>query len=72
MTESTPKAYRNEAFLNSRDGRALRILAEYLEPKSRFERENVDDTIGTRPHSINNVGGYSVFGSKSAFSRQPS
>ena len=45
MTESTPKAYRNEAFLNSRDGRALRILAEYLEPKSRFERENVDDTI---------------------------
>ena len=45
MTESTPKAYRNEAFLNSRDGRSLRILAEYLEPKSRFERENVDDTI---------------------------
>lgn len=45
MTIPTTKAYRNEAFLNSRDGRALRILAEYLEPKSRFDRENVDDTI---------------------------
>jgi uncharacterized protein (TIGR00730 family) len=45
MTETIPKAYRNEAFLNSRDGRTLRILAEYLEPKSRFERENVDDTV---------------------------
>ncbi|MBI1965356.1 MAG: LOG family protein [Betaproteobacteria bacterium] len=40
-----PKAYRNEAFINSRDGRALRILAEYLEPKARFERYKVDDTI---------------------------
>ena len=45
MTGSIPKAYRNEAFLNSRDGRALRILAEYLEPKCRFDREHVDDTI---------------------------
>jgi uncharacterized protein (TIGR00730 family) len=41
----TPKAYRNESFLNGKDGRALRILAEYLEPKSRFERNKVDDTI---------------------------
>ena len=40
-----PKAYRNESFINSRDGRALRILAEYLEPKARFERHKVDDTI---------------------------
>src|SRR3954464_13070334 len=39
------KAYANEAFINSKDGRTLRILAEYLEPKSRFEREKVDDTI---------------------------
>ncbi len=45
MTDPIPKAYRNEAFLNSRDGRELRILAEYLEPKSRFDRESVDDTI---------------------------
>jgi len=39
------KAYRNQSFLNSKDARALRILAEYLEPKSRFERHHVDDTI---------------------------
>ncbi len=45
MTDATTKAYSNQGFLNSRDGRALRILAEYLEPKSRFDRENVDDTI---------------------------
>jgi hypothetical protein len=48
MTERTrppTKAYRNQAFLNSKDARALRILAEYLEPKSRFERESVDDTV---------------------------
>jgi uncharacterized protein (TIGR00730 family) len=45
MTDPTTKAYRNEAFLNSRAGRELRILAEYLEPKNRFEREHVDDTV---------------------------
>ena len=39
------KAYSNEAFLNSKDARALRILAEYLEPKARFEKHRVDDTI---------------------------
>ena len=39
------RAYRNRRFLDSRDARPLRILAEYLEPKSRFEREHVDDTI---------------------------
>ncbi len=45
MTAPIPKAYRNAAFLNSKDGRELRILAEYLEPKSRFEREQIDDTV---------------------------
>lgn len=45
MHPTIPKAYRNEGFLNSRDGRPLRILAEYLEPKSRFDHEHVDDTI---------------------------
>jgi len=39
------KAYRDRTFLNSKDARALRILAEYLEPKSRFEKFSVDDTI---------------------------
>jgi uncharacterized protein (TIGR00730 family) len=40
-----PKAYQNLGFLNSKDARALRILAEYLEPKSRFDHHQVDDTI---------------------------
>ncbi len=39
------KAYKNEEFLNSQNARALRILAEYLEPRSRFEEYKVDDTI---------------------------
>ena len=40
-----PHAYQNPAFLNSRNARSLRILAEYLEPRSRFEHYKVDDTI---------------------------
>ena len=44
-TNLPPKAYRNEKFLNGKDGRTLRILAEYLEPKARFERHKVDDTV---------------------------
>src|SRR5207253_19675 len=40
-----PKAYEDTRFLQSRDARALRILAEYLEPLYRFHRHNVEDTI---------------------------
>jgi hypothetical protein len=39
------KAYKNEAFLNSQEARSLRILAEYLEPESRFEELRIRDTI---------------------------
>jgi uncharacterized protein (TIGR00730 family) len=39
------KSYREPAFINSRDARPLRILAEYLEPKSRFEHFGIEDTI---------------------------
>lgn len=39
------KAYHNREFVNSKDARALRILAEYLEPRSRFEKHGVEDTI---------------------------
>src|SRR6201984_2567323 len=39
------KAYENMRFLESKDARALRILAEYLEPLSRFKRHGVRDTI---------------------------
>lgn len=40
-----PKAYENLDFLHSREARALRILAEYQEPLSRFEHYEIDDTI---------------------------
>lgn len=40
-----PESYRNKEFLSSREARSLRILSEYLEPRSRFERYNVDDTV---------------------------
>src|SRR5215475_7466065 len=38
-------AYENEPFLNSPDGRILRILAEYSEPFARFRREQIQDTV---------------------------
>ncbi len=39
------KAYKNLEFLNSREARTLRILSEYVEPRSRFEHYNVTDTV---------------------------
>jgi uncharacterized protein (TIGR00730 family) len=39
------KAYKSEAFINSRHARPLRILAEYLSPESRFENARISDTI---------------------------
>ena len=39
------KAYLKESFLTSSDARPLRLLAEYLEPKSRFDHYRIDDTI---------------------------
>jgi uncharacterized protein (TIGR00730 family) len=39
------EAYRDEAFLNSRAARSLRILSEYIEPQSRFEHFQIEDTI---------------------------
>jgi uncharacterized protein (TIGR00730 family) len=44
-SDGPPKAYMNQRFLQSRDARELRILAEYLEPLSRFRRLRVNDTI---------------------------
>jgi uncharacterized protein (TIGR00730 family) len=43
--KSAPVAYKNELFLNSPDGRILRILAEYQEPLARFRREQIQDTV---------------------------
>src|SRR5436190_10937390 len=39
------KAYHNTGFLSSADARVLRMVAEYLEPKSRFDHHKVEDTV---------------------------
>jgi uncharacterized protein (TIGR00730 family) len=44
-TERAPLAYQNPAFVNSSDGRAVRILSEYSEPLARFRRERIQDTV---------------------------
>src|SRR5512142_378112 len=40
-----PVAYLNEKFLNSPDARAIRMLAEFLEPLAHFRREKIRDTV---------------------------
>src|SRR5437764_4564796 len=40
-----PLAYDNKRFLESPDGRILRILSEYAEPLARFRREAIQDTV---------------------------
>jgi uncharacterized protein (TIGR00730 family) len=45
LLERAPLAYENPAFLNSADGRLIRILAEYTEPLARFRRERIQDTV---------------------------
>jgi uncharacterized protein (TIGR00730 family) len=52
MTKKTPDplecaalAYENPGFLNSPDGRIIRILSEYSEPLARFRRERIQDTV---------------------------
>jgi uncharacterized protein (TIGR00730 family) len=42
---NAPLAYENADFLNSPDGRLLRIMAEYNEPQARFRRERIQDTV---------------------------
>jgi hypothetical protein len=42
---NAPMAYENPDFLDSPDGRILRILAEYNEPMARFRRERIQDTV---------------------------
>ena len=44
-TDRRPVAYLNDQFLNSPDARALRILAEYLEPLSHFRHQKIRDTV---------------------------
>jgi uncharacterized protein (TIGR00730 family) len=40
-----PVAYLNQDFLNSPDARAIRLLAEYLEPLSVFRHQKIRDTV---------------------------
>jgi uncharacterized protein (TIGR00730 family) len=44
-TKPAPLAYQNQPFINSPDGRILRLLSEYIEPLSRFRREQIQDTV---------------------------
>src|SRR3954467_3574867 len=41
----SPLAYQNLSFINSPDGRTLRMLAEYWEPLARFRKERIQDTV---------------------------
>jgi hypothetical protein len=43
--KAAPLAYENLNFLNSPDGRPIRIVSEYLEPLARFRREKIQDTV---------------------------
>jgi len=43
--EEASLAYENSEFINSPDGRMLRIMAEYQEPMARFRRERIQDTV---------------------------
>ncbi|MEW6654100.1 MAG: TIGR00730 family Rossman fold protein [Bacteroidota bacterium] len=44
-TGKAVKAYNDLEFLNSKDARTLRILAEFLHPKARFDQNKIVDTI---------------------------
>jgi len=43
--DAAPLAFENPAFLNSAEGRPIRIISEYLEPLGRFRREQIQDTV---------------------------
>ena len=44
-TKSPLLAYEDPAFINSPDGRMLRIMAEYMEPLGHFRRAQIQDTV---------------------------
>ena len=53
--EHQPLAYLMQDFLESEEGRPIRILSEYLEPLRRFHEHNIQDTVvffgSARTHS---------------------
>lgn len=62
--ERASLAYENREFIDSPDGRLLRIIAEYQEPLARFRRERIADTIvffgSARFHSDENETPHSI------------
>src|SRR5665213_1749256 len=47
MANSKPAllSYEDPGFINSPDGRMLRIMAEYVKPLAHFRRERIRDTV---------------------------
>jgi uncharacterized protein (TIGR00730 family) len=45
MMNTQPLAYLSREFLESDEGRPMRILSEYLEPLRRFRQERIQDTV---------------------------
>jgi uncharacterized protein (TIGR00730 family) len=43
--DQEPLAYLNREFVESEDGRPMRLLAEYLDPLRRFRDEQIQDTV---------------------------
>jgi uncharacterized protein (TIGR00730 family) len=43
--ERAPLAFENPEFINSPDGRLIRMMAEYSEPLARFRHEQIQDTV---------------------------
>lgn len=39
------KAYKDPEFINSKEARVLRILSEYIQPESRFEKMEINHTV---------------------------
>ena len=45
MVDEQPLAYMDPEFLESDDGRPIRIISEYLEPLRRLKEQNIQDTV---------------------------
>ena len=45
MPNDHPLSYHDLDFLESQDGRPIRILSEYLDPARRFRQHNIQDTV---------------------------
>jgi hypothetical protein len=39
------KAYKDPDFINSRDGRVIRILSEYIQPEAKFKKMEINHTV---------------------------